>query len=242
MPARIHRLPEIDEIIDELKVVEIYHDKNNKVRVKGCCSVCGREKDIDFTSGIVKHTRTFHNSCGKDRIKGKGLSSANTRFHTIWQSMRSRIDNPNNDNYPYYGGRGIKADEFLLFVDFYDKMHTSYLEAIEKYGDESLVSLDRINPNKDYTVDNCRWISLDEQKKNKRNNRWFEAISPTGEKYIACNRVQFAKKHNLKRVTINSSLLYGYNNREGWKFRFLTDEEITALNLIDRLSSEECND
>ena len=242
MPARIHKLPEIGDVIDDLTVVEKYHDKNKKVRVKGYCSICGREKDIDFTSGVVKRTRTFHNSCGKNRIKGEGISSANIRFHTIWTSMRSRINNPNNDKYPYYGGRGIKADEFALFVDFYDKMHESYLDAVKKYGDESLISLDRIDPDKDYTVNNCRWISLDEQKKNKRNSRWFEAISPQGEKFIACNKVQFAEKHGLKRVTINSSLLYGYNNLEGWKFRYLDDAEIEEMNLFDRLSSEECND
>ena len=77
-------------------------------------------------------------------------------------------------------------------------MHDSYLEAIEKYGDEALVSLDRINPDGDYTVD--------------------------------------------KRVTINHSLLYGYKNRQGWQFRFLTETEIADMNLTDRLSSEECND
>jgi len=219
MPARIHKLPESGEIIDDLKVIEIYRDKNKKVRVKGCCTICGKE-----------------------RVKGKGLCSANFRFHTIWQAMRSRIDSPNNTNYQYYGGRGIKADEFILFVDFYDKMHESYLEAVKKYGNESSVSLDRINPNKDYSVENCKWISLDEQKKNKRNSRWFKAVSPQGEKFIACNKVKFAEKHNLKRVTINSALLYGYKNREDWKFRYLTVEEIENMNLIDRLSSEECND
>ena len=47
--------------------------------------------------------------------------------------MRSRIDNPNNNNYQYYGGSEIKADEFILFVDFYDKMHEAYLEAVKKF-------------------------------------------------------------------------------------------------------------
>ena len=233
MPARIHKLPVIGEVIDDMTVIELYRDRNKKVRLKCRCNVCGREKDIDFITGILTHTRTAHSSCGKDRIKGMGLASSNIRFHTIWTAMRSRTNNPNSSQYKYYGGRGIKSDEFEFFV---------YLEAVEKYGDESLVSLDRINPNGDYTVDNCRWISLSEQKKNKRNSRWFEAISPDGKKFIACNRVQFAAKHNLKRVTINHSLLYGYKNRQGWQFRFLNEKEIADMNLTDRLSSEECND
>lgn len=242
MPARIHELPKIGDIVDDMIIMEIYHDKNKKVRLKCRCNVCGRENNIDFISGVLTHTRTVHSSCGKDRIRGKGLASSNVRFHRIWQSMRRRTNNPTEEHYSYYGGRGIKSDAFDLFVDFYDQMHESYLEAIEKYGEESLVSLDRIDPNGDYTPENCRWVSLNEQKKNKRNSKWFEAISPEGKKFVGCNRVQFAKKHGLKRVTINNSLLYGYNNRAGWKFRFLTDSEIGEMNLVDRLSSEECND
>lgn len=242
MPARIHKLPDIGEIIDDVIVSEIYRATDKRVRVVCRCKICGREKDIDFTSGILTHTGTTHASCGKSRVRGLGIASANKRFHNIRMAMRNRTSNPNSAQYKYYGGRGIKSDAFELFADFYDEMHDSYLEAIEKYGDESLVSLDRIYPNGNYTAADCRWISQEEQKKNKRNSRRFEATSPTGEKFIACNRVQFAKKHGLKRVTINSSLLYGYKNREGWQFRFLTEEEIADMNLVDRLSSEECND
>lgn len=242
MPARIHKLPGIGEIIDDMVVTEVYKDAKKKFRVKCRCQLCGREKNIDFISGIVSHTRTTHASCGKNRVKGLGIAGANVSFHRIWQTLRARTNKPNHTAYAYYGGRGIKSDEFELFVDFYDKMYDSYLVAVKKYGDESLVSLDRIDPNGDYTVANCRWVSLDEQKKNKRNSRWFEAIAPNGEKFIACNRVKFAEKHGLKRVTINSSLLYGYRNRQGWHFRFLSEEEISEMNLVDRLSSEECND
>jgi len=242
VPARIHKLPEVGEVIDDMVVTEIYHDENKKVRVRCHCQICGREKNIDFTSGILTRTRKTHASCGKNRVRGLGIASENVRFHRIWMTLRARTNNPNNTSYKYYGGRGIKSDGFELFVDFYDKMHESYLEAVKKYGDESLVRLDRIDPNGDYSVENCRWVSLDEQKKNKRNNRWFEAVAPDGEKFIACNRVKFAEKHELKRVTINHSLLYGYKNRQVWKFRFLSEEEITEMNLVDRLSSEECND
>lgn len=205
MSARIHPLPNIGDMIDDVVVLEIYRDDHKKVRLKCRCCSCGRDKDIDFTTDILTHTRT-------------------------------------NQRYSYYGGRGINSDDFTLFVDFYDQMYESYLEAIRKYGDESVVSLDRIDSNGDYTANNCRWISLDEQKKNNRNGKWFEAISPNGKKFIACNRIQFAKQNNLKRATINNSLLYGHNNRDGWRFRFLTNSEIKCLNLVDRLASEECSD
>ena len=53
MPARIHKLPEVGEIIDDMIVTEVYRDAKKKFRVKCRCQICGREKDIDFISGIV---------------------------------------------------------------------------------------------------------------------------------------------------------------------------------------------
>lgn len=124
-----------------------------------------------FFSAFRKHIDTFHKSCGKSRDKNKGLASQNKRFHRIWMSMRQRTNNPNTEHWRYYGGKGIGSEVFSLFIDFYDTMHTSYVEAVEKYGDESIVSLDRIDVDKDYSPENCRWISLKEQELNKGRNK-----------------------------------------------------------------------
>lgn len=44
MPARKYQLPNIGDKIDDMIVTNIYHDKNNNVRIKMICSKCGRKK------------------------------------------------------------------------------------------------------------------------------------------------------------------------------------------------------
>lgn len=241
MPARIYPLPSIGDIKDDFQVEEIYHDKRKVVRIKGKCLICGREKDMRFEA-FRRGQNTKHGKCGNSRDKNSGLASQNKRFHMIWQGMITRIHNKNGEHYKYYGGKGIRCDEFENFVDFYDLMHESYLEAIEKYGDESCVSLDRIDPDKDYCKENCRWISKYEQEQNKNRNKWFLAIAPNGERFFDCNKARFSREHDIQRTAINNALIYKHRNRQGWKFRYLNQEEIKKYNLVNKLLSVKCND
>lgn len=68
------------------------------------------------------------------------------------------------------------------------------------------------------------------------------AISPENEKFFECNKSRFEREHGVKRGLIDNVLLHGYKNRLGWKFRYLTDEEINKYNLNNKLLSVKCND
>lgn len=242
MPARVYPLPNIGDIQGDLIVTGIYHDARNNVRIVLKCTKCERERDIYFYTFRRKTKFLFHKMCGSSRDVTKCLSRQNMRFYKIWMGMCSRCYNKNEEHFCYYGGKGITCAEFDLFVDFYDALYSSYLDAILKYGDESQVTLDRIDPNKDYCKENCRWISKFEQEQNKIRNKWFLAISPSGERFFDCNKARFSREHDIKRVTINNCLLYGCINRKGWKFRYLTEDEIKKFNLNDKLTSVKCND
>jgi len=241
LPARIYKLPDIGYIQGDLKVINIYRENNN-IYLTMKCTKCGRERDISFSTFRKKTKTLFHKMFGSDRRKNEFLSKKNSRFYKIWAGMYSRCHSKNEEHFCYYGGKGIKCTEFSLFVDFYDALYESYLEAIIKYKDESQVTLDRIDIEKDYCKENCRWISKFEQEQNKARNKWFLAISPFGERFFDCNKARFSREHDIKRVTINSCLIYGYTNREGWKFRYLTKEEIEQFQLTDKLISVKCND
>lgn len=86
-----------------------------------------------------------------------------TRLYRIWTNMRSRCDRPANDNYQWYGGRGISYEEawstFSVFADW--ALSHGYKENLE---------LDRIDTNKNYGPSNCRFITHKENCKNRRNN------------------------------------------------------------------------
>ena len=83
-----------------------------------------------------------------------------------WYAMRRRCNNPNNQDFQHYGGRGIKvcpewngSNDFLVFLaDMGRKPTLSH-------------SLDRIDVNGDYTSDNCRWVTQDIQVKNTRKRK-----------------------------------------------------------------------
>lgn len=75
--------------------------------------------------------------------------------------MLARCYNPNNHAYSDYGGRGIVVDEsWHTFENFYTDM------GVAPEG----LSLDRINNNKGYSKENCRWATPKEQGNNKRFN------------------------------------------------------------------------
>jgi len=98
---------------------------------------------------------TFH---GKSR----------TKLNAVWQAMKQRCFNENNANYIFYGGRGIKVcNEWKnSFIEFYNW-------AIENGYKEGL-SIDRINVNGNYEPDNCQWVKMKIQTRNKRDNVFVE--------------------------------------------------------------------
>ena len=82
----------------------------------------------------------------------------------IWKAMLYRCNDKTNKN---YGGRGIKVcfKWKNSFEEFYDwAINNGYKEGL---------TLDRENFNYNYTPNNCRWITIKEQQRNKRNNRFI---------------------------------------------------------------------
>lgn len=147
-----------DNTYGRLLVISPADKLNGKIMFNCRCS-CGNT--LIVTSGNLKNGHT--QSCGcymADLTTTHGLS--NTLSYAVWSSMKARCDNPNNPYYKNYGGRGITVcDRWNKFENFYDDM------CPRPEG----MTLERIDNDKGYGPDNCKWVTLFEQQCNKRTNR-----------------------------------------------------------------------
>lgn len=82
----------------------------------------------------------------------------------VYSNMISRCYSKNRWNYKYYGGRGIKVCERW-------SNDSGFLNFIKDMGERpDNYQLDRIDVNKDYSPDNCRWVDKYTQMANTRRN------------------------------------------------------------------------
>lgn len=127
-----------------------------------CHCKCGKENAVE----INKKNRTLNSgSCTKCAYKATkyapGMQAS--KSYRVWRGMLGRCTNPDHKSYKNYGGRGITiCDRWLTsFENFYADM-----------GDAPLtLDLDRIDNEKGYYKENCRWVTRSHNTRNKRGSR-----------------------------------------------------------------------
>lgn len=123
-----------------------------------CCKCdCGKEFVTSAYRLVAGRTKT----CGCSRRIHK---LTNHPLYGIWINMRRRCHDAKSDNYYRYGARGIHVCDkwFADFKAFYDwSMENGYKKGL---------TIDRIDNDKGYSPDNCRWVDYKTQARNKRNN------------------------------------------------------------------------
>jgi len=144
-----------------LTILNLY--RNNNRTFAECICTCGNSKNINFHAIKIEHTT----SCGcynKEVITKHSLYG--TKEYRSWQHMLRRCDTPNTDSSHLYFEKGIRVCErWKIFLNF-----------LEDMGNAPTVthSIDRLDNNKGYYKENCRWATKIEQSRNTNRNKLIE--------------------------------------------------------------------
>lgn len=147
---------------------------------------CGNE----FKTQISDINKGTTKSCGcfqKQRSTTHGLNKH--RLYNIWAEMKARCNNQKNKHFNDYGGRGITVcDRWLDVRNFIDDMYPTFKDGL---------SIDRIDNNKGYSKDNCRWTTNIIQS---RNTRLIRINNSSGYRGVSFNK---KKKKFVAQIMVN---------------------------------------
>ena len=189
-------------IVIKLHHINTFKNKYNRITNREyylCKCDCGNYDIVRKDS--LKNNNV--KSCGclqKEKVKKHGLRY--TRIYKILDCMKERCYNKNKDNYYLYGARGITVCKEWLEKD--NGIINFYTWAINNGYKENL-TIDRIDNNGNYEPSNCRWATMKEQGRNKRNNY---LITYKGETHCLS---EWAETFNINRTTISSRLKNGWD-------------------------------
>lgn len=147
----------------KLVVVERYSNKGKEIRWVCKCE-CGNQSVVmgrNLRNGSTK-------SCGcynSEQPRTHGMSR--TRFYTLWASMLRRCSVDKGKVYEMYKGKGVDVcPEWREFERFFEDMHDSYRKHTSEFGERN-TTLDRIDGDKGYSLENCRWATYEKQSRNR---------------------------------------------------------------------------
>jgi len=141
-----------------------------------CRCDCGTERAVRAFK-LLSNSK----SCGcqtaaqRPIAHGENRVGKRTRLYSTWDGMRQRCSNPRHYQFMLYGGRGITVcPEWSSFQSFQQWALAS--------GHQPGLQIDRIDNDRGYSPDNCRWVT---DAQNKRNTSVNQIIEAYGERKCA---------------------------------------------------------
>lgn len=166
-----------------------------------CVCECGNSRTVaskSLWSGKSKNCgcKRSEKLILRNRKSVMGGDSTRHELYSVWKGIKKRCLNKNCKSYKNYGGRGITICK---------RWEKSFRNFVEDMGERPFGhSIDRIDNNKGYSPDNCRWADNCQQSNNKRSS-----------KYITHNGIK--KTYAQWSLFLNGNKALVYNRiRKGW--------------------------
>lgn len=157
----------------------------------------------DLKSGHVRSCGCLRKENTSARFKKHGLEGSPE--YEIWLGIKKRCYNVNSNSYARYGGRGITVSS-----EWKESFETFYRDMGQRPSSKH--SIDRIDNDKGYFKENCRWASHTEQANNTRANVFYEINGET--RTIA----ELASKYSTPYATMRIRLLnYMKEETKNWQ-------------------------
>ncbi len=167
------------------------------------CEHCGKQVEKQKNNGL----RDFSCGCARYELTSKsnaihGDSNSNAEYYNLWstwRNMRDRCNRKSNQDYKYYGGKGIIVED--IWIDYLEFKKWSILNS---YEPNKNLQIDRVDSNKNYSPDNCRWVDA------KTNQRNRDCIILNEEKaneirtliYSGLDDIEISKMYKVHKDTI----------------------------------------
>lgn len=158
------------QVFFDLTVLSATGERKFGNRVWECRCTCG--KVVPAQANNLKTGNTKSCGCRNSRVitarniartkHGHAKTYKASPTYRSWSGMISRCESPSSDQYKNYGARGIRVCA---------RWRDSFKDFLADMGERPEgKTIDRKNPDGDYSPDNCRWATAKEQCANKRNN------------------------------------------------------------------------
>lgn len=150
--------------------------------------------------------RTRRNGLGCCQRRGKNMMKhglCGTKLYNVWQTMEQRCYNPRDRHYHWYGAKGVKVCNQWL------NDSTAFGNWCNTNSYEEGLTIDRIDSCRNYCPENCRFITMSVQQRNRSSNKritsdgltlmvqeWAEKLNITP----STSRSRFNKGWSIKRV------------------------------------------
>ena len=167
-----------------------------------CVCDCGNKMQTSRGSLL----RTLTRSCGclrKEQLSqrqtrhgaSKHKNTHKYRMWTIWKGLTKRCNNPKSASYRSYGQKGIQ-NEWVTFDSFLSDMEKDYLHHVKIHGVIN-TTLDRVDNNRNYCKNNCRWAT-----------RKLQVVNRKVTKLVSYNQKLFTLEDLSLKTGVNIPTLY----------------------------------